>query len=141
MSVFFFFRRKQEKVKWKIPSTTVQNNVIAANIERKLNVFLNVIGAELEANGDAATRLAHLLCHGLEVRHAVHAREGGWRDGVFAGRQIAHLGDLWRHLIGRQVPARACLRALPALEVERLHFLYVLNIPTEFGRRQFIEIL
>ena len=105
-------------------AAAVEDDVVDADLERGVDVVLDVLGRQLEADRDAAGRLAHLVGEVAEVARRVV--QSGKRAGEIAGSpvgQAAHLGDLARHLVARQVAAGAGLGALAALEVEGLDLL------------------
>src|SRR5690554_7615811 len=104
-------------------AAAVKDQIVSAGLQGELDVALDMVGAELEAHGNAAGDLAHAIGEVAEVRHAVQVLEGGRRDRGLALLEAAHLGDLARHLVARQVAAGAGLGPLTALEVEGLHLL------------------
>ena len=67
-------------------------------------------------------------------------REARRRDRGRALRQPAHLGDLARHLVPRQMPPGAGLGALAALEVEGLHGLQLVPGEAETARGILVEV-
>ena len=102
-------------------AAAVEDHVVDADVERGVEVVLDVLGRQLEADRDAARSLAHLVGEAPEVVDRVPVGEAGRRDRRRALGQAAHLGDAADHLVAGQVAAGAGLGALAALEVEGLH--------------------
>ena len=80
---------------------TVEDDVVDADLERGVDVGLDVLRRQLRADRDAAAALAHLVGEVAEVVDAVPVRERGRRDRGRPFGQAAHLGDAALHLRDR----------------------------------------
>ena len=88
-------------------AAAVEDDVVDADLERGVDVGLDVLGRELGADRDAARALAHLVGEAAEVVDAVPVGERRRRHRRGALGQPAHLGDAARPPSGR-AGARRC---------------------------------
>jgi hypothetical protein len=118
----------------------VQNDVVHPHLERGIDVLLDVLRRELEADGYATGGVARLSREGAEVGRRGPVGEARGGDRGLSLRESPHLRDLALHLLTRQVPARPRLGGLPALEVHGLHLLELVHREPEPGRGQLVQV-
>src|SRR3954454_10474475 len=99
---------------------TVEDDVVDADGQRRVEIALDVLGRQLEADGDTRRPLANLVRELPEVVDRAPIGEPRRRNGRCPLRQPADLGDPPHHLRAGQVTTGAGLGPLAALEVESL---------------------
>ena len=114
-------------------AAAVEDNVVDANIERGVDVLLDMLRRQLESDGNATRLLPDLSREIAELAQLIPLGKARRRDRRFAFGQLAYLGNLALDLVARQVTARTGLGTLPTLEVKRLCLLYLVPGKSEAG--------
>ncbi len=131
---------EEQRRRARTAAPAVEDDVVDADLERGVDVVLDVLRRQLHADRDPAAALAHLVGEAAEVVDAVPIGERRGRNGGRALGQPAHLGDPALHLRTGQVPARPRLGALAELEVEGLDLREHVPAPAEARRRELVEV-
>ena len=121
-------------------AATVQNDVVGTGFEGEVDVSLDVVGGELESDRDAARAFPDLVSEPSEVADRSRRVERRRRNRVLTRLEPPGFGDPLGDFGCRKMPPGAGLRALTALEVERLHVRQQVPAPAELSRRQLVQI-
>ena len=128
---------------WSRPSAatpTVEDDVIHPDLQRRVDVSFDMLRTQLVTNGNAASAVAHLVSEVLDLRGSVPIGKPGRRDCADPRFDPPHLGDLALYLGAWQMPARAGLGRLTALEMKRLRLGHNIPVKPEPGAGKFVEI-
>ena len=131
---------EDERRRPRAAAAAIQDDVVDAHRQRRVDILLDVLGRELVADGDATGVAANLVGEVPDLAPVVPIGEARRRDRGRALGETPHLGDLALHLVARQMPAGAGLGALPALEVECLHMLELVPGKAEAARGELVKV-
>ena len=122
-------------------AATVEDDVVDADLERGVDVGLDVLGRQLGADRDAARALAHLVGEAAEVvdRRASRGSVGGDTAGVPSGRPRTSAMRPTTLGPGRWPPVPV-LAPWPPLKWNACTFARHVPRPAEAGRRQLVEV-
>ena len=121
-------------------AAAVEDHVVHAEVQRGVEVGLDVLGRHLHPDRDPAGTLPDPVHESAGVEQRRPVGEAGRGDRRRALRQAADLGDPPDDLVSGEMAAGAGLRALAELEVQCLHPVQAGLVPAETARGQLVEV-
>jgi hypothetical protein len=113
------------------PTPAIQNDVVDPDLERGIDVLLDLLRGELEPDRNSPRRLANLLSEIAKSRDVVPLGKAGGRNRGLPFGESTNLGDPPLDLGPGQMPPGAGLRSLAALEMESLRELHLFHAEPE----------
>ena len=121
-------------------ASSIENDVVDTYVQCGVDVLLNVLRRQLEANGYATGSFAYFVREIAVLTELGPIGETRRRNGGLALFQSSYLGDLSFHLVTGQMTTGTCFGTLAAFEVKRLSFLDFVPGKSESSRGQLVKI-
>src|SRR5690606_27900452 len=102
-------------------AATIQNDIVCAGIQSKLNVFFNMVRTQLKANRDSASHFANAISKFFKIFSSMQVFKGWRRYRCLSLGNATNFRNFPDIFIARKMSACSSFCTLPALEMKSLN--------------------